>query len=87
MHPQNIKSCPPKSRLTDNILIFELQPRWNGSINSVINGKYKRNIKVDILDQTHGKISHLGEMEDTNESKDQLIKQVFQPLSSVSEYG
>lgn len=73
MYPQNIKSCPPKSRLIDNILISEPQPCLNWSVNLVINGKYKRNTKVDILDQIHGKISHLGETEDTKETKDQFI--------------
>lgn len=46
-YPQNIKSCPPKSRLIDNILISEPQPCLNWSVNLVINEKYKRNIKAD----------------------------------------
>lgn len=36
-------------------------------------------MQVDVLDQIHGKISHLGEMENTKETKDQLIKQGFHP--------
>lgn len=75
-YPQNIKSCPPKSRLIDKILTSEPQPCLNRLVNLVINDKYKRNIKVD---QIHGNISHLGEMEDTKETKDQFMKQGSQP--------
>lgn len=40
-------------------------------------------MKVDTLDQIHGKISHLGEMEDTKETKDQRISQGSPNLCQV----